>query len=93
MTIEDESWLAPWWRNLPKRWGHAWHSMCSYLAMFPPSLPRSIMLALAPYLVFACAFTIPLLIATLLIYTEQHPSFPEIVFFQVPSNTDAKLTP
>src|SRR5262249_16357814 len=23
-----------------KRWGHPWHSMCSYLAMFPPALPR-----------------------------------------------------
>lgn len=25
---------------MPRRWGHPWHSMCSYLAMFPPSLPR-----------------------------------------------------
>jgi DNA modification methylase len=25
---------------LPKRWGHPLHSMCSYLAMFPPALPR-----------------------------------------------------
>src|SRR5690242_11870759 len=33
-------WLGPWWRELPKRWGHPWHSMCSYLAMFPPALPR-----------------------------------------------------
>src|SRR2546422_2237862 len=33
-------WLAPWWKNLPRRWGHPWHSMCSYLAMFPPALPR-----------------------------------------------------
>jgi hypothetical protein len=33
-------WLAPWWRELPKRWGHPWHAMCSYLAMFPPALPR-----------------------------------------------------
>ncbi len=38
MTSED--WFAPWWGELPKRWGHAWHSMCSYLAMFPPALPR-----------------------------------------------------
>ena len=33
-------WLHPWWRELPRRWGHPWHSMCSYLAMFPPALPR-----------------------------------------------------
>jgi hypothetical protein len=33
-------WLSSWWRELPKRWGHPWHAMCSYLAMFPPSLPR-----------------------------------------------------
>lgn len=33
-------WLAPWWKELPPRWGHPWHSMCSYLAMFPPALPR-----------------------------------------------------
>ena len=32
--------FAPWWRLLPKRWGHPWHAMCSYLAMFPPGLPR-----------------------------------------------------
>ena len=34
------NWLRPWWKMLPKRWGHRWHSMCSYLAMFPPSIPR-----------------------------------------------------
>lgn len=33
-------WIAPWWKDLPPRWGHPWHSMCSYLAMFPPALPR-----------------------------------------------------
>lgn len=36
----DSSWLAPWWKSLRPRWGHPWHSMCSYLAMFPPALPR-----------------------------------------------------
>jgi hypothetical protein len=35
-----EQWLQPHWKLLPKRWGHPWHSMCSYLAMFPPALPR-----------------------------------------------------
>ena len=34
------AWAQPWWKRLPKRWGHPWHSMCSYLAMFPPTLPR-----------------------------------------------------
>jgi len=33
-------WLQPHWKDLPVRWGHPWHAMCSYLAMFPPSLPR-----------------------------------------------------
>ncbi|XOB42291.1 MAG: DNA methyltransferase [Candidatus Nealsonbacteria bacterium] len=28
------------WKYLPKRWGHSFHPMCSYLAMFPPSIPR-----------------------------------------------------
>ena len=32
--------FAPWWKLLPRRWGHPWHAMCSYLAMFPPCLPR-----------------------------------------------------
>src|SRR5262245_7079072 len=38
--MSDRLWLEPWWKSLPKRWGHSWHSMCSYLAMFPPALPR-----------------------------------------------------
>src|SRR6267154_1889824 len=28
------------WRAAPRRWGHRWHSMCSYMAMFPPSIPH-----------------------------------------------------
>lgn len=28
------------WRAAPRRWGHRWHSMCSYMAMFPPAMPR-----------------------------------------------------
>lgn len=40
MAEYTQSWLGPWWKGLPPRWGHPWHSMCSYLAMFPPALPR-----------------------------------------------------
>ncbi len=32
--------LAPW-SQLPQRWGHPWHSMCSYLGAFPASVARS----------------------------------------------------
>ncbi|MGN4256651.1 DNA methyltransferase [Bacillus cereus group sp. MYBKT14-1] len=28
------------WSDMPKRWGHSLHPMCSYLAMFPPGVPR-----------------------------------------------------
>src|SRR2546429_5326618 len=28
------------WRAAPRRWGHSMHSMCSYMAMFPPSMPH-----------------------------------------------------
>lgn len=28
------------WRAAPRRWGHRWHAMCSYMAMFPPTIPR-----------------------------------------------------
>src|SRR5947209_3817124 len=37
---QKRRWLRSWWKHVPKRWGHPWHSMCSYLAMFPPALPR-----------------------------------------------------
>jgi len=29
------------WSELPQRWGHPWHSMCSYLGTFPAALARS----------------------------------------------------
>jgi len=32
--------LSNAWQDVPKRWGHAFHAMCSYLAMFPPRLPH-----------------------------------------------------
>jgi len=35
-----QSWKTPAWKALPKRWGHSFHPMCSYLAMFPPGIPR-----------------------------------------------------
>jgi len=28
------------WHRAPSRWGHPWHAMCSYMAMFPPTIPR-----------------------------------------------------
>ena len=42
-TIEKQTklrWDDNIWSNLPKRWGHSFHPMCSYLAMFPPGIPR-----------------------------------------------------
>jgi len=32
--------LANDWQKVSKRWGHAFHAMCSYMAMFPPRLPH-----------------------------------------------------
>lgn len=28
------------WHEAPRRWGHGLHSLCSYMAMFPPSIPH-----------------------------------------------------
>jgi site-specific DNA-methyltransferase (adenine-specific) len=28
------------WKSVSSRWGHKLHSMCSYMAMFPPNLPH-----------------------------------------------------
>lgn len=28
------------WHAAPRRWGHGLHSLCSYMAMFPPSIPH-----------------------------------------------------
>jgi hypothetical protein len=28
------------WRSAPRRWGHPLHAICSYMAMFPPAIPR-----------------------------------------------------
>jgi site-specific DNA-methyltransferase (adenine-specific) len=32
--------LSNAWQSVSKQWGHAFHAMCSYLAMFPPRLPH-----------------------------------------------------
>ncbi len=32
--------LVTMWHNAPRRWGHPLHSLCSYLAMFPPTIPH-----------------------------------------------------
>lgn len=32
--------VANLWHQQPRRWGHPFHSICSYFAMFPPGLPR-----------------------------------------------------
>lgn len=40
-TVEGaEGALYPEWRNHPKAWGHPFHPMCSYMAMFPPRIPH-----------------------------------------------------
>ena len=42
-TIQEKTklrWDDNNWKHLPKRWGHSFHPMCSYLAMFPPGIPR-----------------------------------------------------
>lgn len=38
MTIAAASPLP--WHGAPRRWGHGLHSLCSYMAMFPPSIPH-----------------------------------------------------
>jgi hypothetical protein len=32
--------IKPAWKQVPKSWGHPFHPMCSYMAMFPPRLPH-----------------------------------------------------
>jgi hypothetical protein len=40
MIVASPSQELPW-TDLPQRWGHPWHSMCSYLGAFPAALARS----------------------------------------------------
>jgi len=42
----DESIASPW-ATLGQRWGHPWHSMCSYLGTFPGALARSMIAMLS----------------------------------------------
>jgi site-specific DNA-methyltransferase (adenine-specific) len=32
--------IRPAWRSLKRKWEHSFHPMCSYMGMFPPSLPH-----------------------------------------------------
>ncbi|MFO0605522.1 MAG: DNA methyltransferase [Polyangiales bacterium] len=36
----SRAWAAPWWKLLGRRYGHVFHSMCSYMGSFPAGLPR-----------------------------------------------------
>ena len=38
--MKQLSQLPSIWHRAPRRWGHDFHSMCSYLAMFPPAIPH-----------------------------------------------------
>lgn len=40
MTTAELARLPRIWHSAPRRWGHRLHSLCSYMAMFPPSLPH-----------------------------------------------------
>lgn len=33
--------LVATWRTAPRRWGNRLHSLCSYMAMFPPAVPHT----------------------------------------------------
>ena len=39
-TANNPLHLAPEWRFHPKSWGHSFHPMCSYMAMFPARIPH-----------------------------------------------------
>ncbi|MQY64584.1 MAG: hypothetical protein GH143_09860 [Calditrichaeota bacterium] len=32
--------IQPDWKRISKSWGHPFHPMCSYMAMFPPRIPH-----------------------------------------------------
>lgn len=40
ISAESAAKVRGLWRTAPRRWGHPLHSLCSYMAMFPPSMPR-----------------------------------------------------
>lgn len=47
MTLETVQPQQIPWSDLPQRWGHPWHSMCSYLGTFPAALARSFIATLS----------------------------------------------
>lgn len=40
MSLNYDEWKYSLWKSNKKSWIHPLHSMCSYLAMFPPSIPN-----------------------------------------------------
>jgi len=40
MILKLQPLIPPEWQHVPKSWGHPFHPMCSYLAMFPPRIPH-----------------------------------------------------
>lgn len=38
--MDNKEWLYPYWKSNKRSWVNPMHGMCSYLAMFPPSLPN-----------------------------------------------------
>ncbi len=40
MILKLQPPIQPEWKEVPKSWGHPFHPMCSYLAMFPPRIPH-----------------------------------------------------
>jgi site-specific DNA-methyltransferase (adenine-specific) len=39
-TVRIEPPITPEWKDISKSWGHPFHPMCSYMAMFPPRIPH-----------------------------------------------------
>lgn len=39
-NIDIKPAVKPKWKDYPKSWGHPFHPMCSYMAMFPPRIPH-----------------------------------------------------
>lgn len=46
MSIECAGGVTPW-ASLGQRWGHSWHTMCSYLGTFPAPLARAMIAMLS----------------------------------------------
>ncbi len=39
-AVKLESPITTEWKQVSKNWGHPFHPMCSYMAMFPPQIPH-----------------------------------------------------